>query len=860
MIIRYINFIIPLIILFTACESIYKYDIVIRNGTIIDGTGNPRFHGDIAINGKYITAVGVIDGVGRKEIDATGKIVSPGFIDTHSHHDWGIFKKPDVLAAVSQGITTIFIGQDGFSNHPLSDFTKKLKRRPVAVNIASYSGHNSMREIVMGKDFKRIATESEIEKMSEMLNTDLEAGAWGLSSGLEYDPGIYSNTEEVVALAKIAAKKGGRYISHIRSEDRYFWEAIDEIIEIGKTTGIPVQISHIKLALRSLLGKTDELKAKLDIARSAGVEISADIYPYTYWQSTMQVLFPERNFADKEEADFALTEITTPDEVIVTQFEPNPKYVGKTLTEIAESRKEDPSTTLMALIVETKYNEEAESIIAKSMREKDIIDLMNWEFTNICSDGGSYGGHPRGYGTYPKVLGRYVRENGWFDLEKAVYKMTGLPAKNIGLKNRGHLLIGNFADVVIFNPNTIIDKATTINSIAISEGIESVFVNGQLVYINGKTTRYRSGEFLQGPAYKINEMNVELTNYLKSETGENEPGIALLVRKDGNVLYEKGFGLVNLETKDEITAHSSFRMASVSKQFFAAAILICQENGLVNVKDDITKYISNNHLEGITVENLIQHTSGISDYYNQAFEEWDDSRNHTNTDMIKFFEQSYPEPYFQPGEKWEYCNPGYELIVTIIEKVSGQNIYNFMDEQIFHPLGMNESQIFEGIIDFHCPQRVKGYTKNAGEFVEDDYTFLNGIIGAGGIYTSLNDYSKWLNSLDNQTLLSAKSMEMMYEPARLNDGSIANVDDMTLKDFIFPDKSKYRSYGYGWVVTKGDESIIAHSGSWVGFRNYVFRNVDSGVDIIMFSNRGSASEDYWFRNVMKKIDKTILSQ
>ncbi len=253
MIIRYINCIIPLFILFTACENIYKYDIVIRNGAIIDGTGNPRFHGDIGINGNYITAVGVIDGVGRKEIDASGKIVSPGFIDTHSHHDWGIFKKPDVLAAVSQGITTIFIGQDGFSNHPLSDFTKKLKRRPVAVNIASYSGHNSMREIVMGKDFKRIATESEIEKMSEMLNADLEAGAWGLSSGLEYDPGIYSNTEEVVALAKIVAKKDGHYISHIRSEDRYFWEAVDEIIEIGKTTGIPVQISHIKLALRSLL-------------------------------------------------------------------------------------------------------------------------------------------------------------------------------------------------------------------------------------------------------------------------------------------------------------------------------------------------------------------------------------------------------------------------------------------------------------------------------------------------------------------------------------------------------------------------------------------------------------------------------
>jgi CubicO group peptidase (beta-lactamase class C family) len=180
-----------------------------------------------------------------------------------------------------------------------------------------------------------------------------------------------------------------------------------------------------------------------------------------------------------------------------------------------------------------------------------------------------------------------------------------------------------------------------------------------------------------------------------------------------------------------------------------------------------------------------------------------------------------------------------------------------MDENVFHPLGMAETQVFEGIIDFHCSQRVMGYTEKKDKFVEDDYTFLNGIIGAGGLYTSLNDYSKWLDALDKQTLLSSGGTEMMYRPARLNDGSIASVGKRTLKDFILPDVSKYSSYGYGWVVTKGDPSTVSHSGSWVGFRNNVYRNINTGLDVVIFSNRGATLER-WIRDVLKIIDKTIL--
>ena len=856
---KYLNLLILLFVFFTACDPGYEHDIVIRNGTIVDGAGKPRFRGDIAINGNLITNVGTVDGAGRKEIDAQGKIVAPGFIDTHSHHDWEIFEKPDALAAVSQGITTLFIGQDGFSSHPMPAFTSRLKRKPAAVNIASFAGHNTLRELVLGQDFRRTATASEIEKMSAMLAADMEAGAWGLSSGLEYDPGIYSNLEEVIELARIAAAKGGRYISHIRSEDRYFWEAIDEIISVGEIAQIPVQISHLKLALQRLLGRTDELKEKLDKARLKKIAISADVYPYTYWQSTMQVLFPERNFNDRSEAEFVLSHITTPAGITFTQYDPNPDYTGRTLQQISELRNEDPPATLLALLAETLDKEDSESIIAESMREEDIIDLIQWKYTNICTDGGSDGGHPRGYGTYPRVLGKYVRENGWLTLEEAIYKMTGLAAQNMGLKGRGVLKAGNYADMVIFDPETIIDKATYQNSTAVSEGMEAVFVNGRPVFLNNKTTRYRPGKFLYGPGYNVEQCADELTAYFNRQINADDPGVALMVRKDARIIYQRGFGLADLETKENIDSHSSFRMASVSKQFFAAAILICQEKGLLTVKDPVTKYISNQYFTGITIEHLVHHTSGIADYYDEAFKTWKGSRNRNNADMIKYFKESYRLPYFQPGEKYQYCNPGYELIVTIIETVSGQNIYDFMDEHVFSPLGLNETQVFEGIKDFHCPQRVMGYTKKKGKFGEDDYTFLNGIIGAGGLYTSLNDYSKWLDALDNQTLLSAGSMAMMYEPARLNDGSMAAVDDRTLKDFLFPDDSTYSSYGFGWVLTKGKESAVSHSGSWVGFRNYVFRNLDSGVDIIMFSNRGGALEKHWFRSVLQRIDKTIMS-
>ena len=492
------------IILLISCNQKEQYDTIIRNGMIYDGAGGEPFKADIGINADTIAFIGDLSKAAAKnEIDATGKAVAPGFIDTHSHHAGNLFKHRDLVAPVSQGITTIIIGQDGGSNFPLSKFYKELADTPVAVNIASYSGHNTLRDSVLGKDFKRIATQQEVDKMETLLQQDMEAGAFGLSTGLEYDPGIYSGNDEIVQLAKVVAPYGGRYISHIRSEDRYFWKAIDEIITVGKEAKIPVQVSHIKLAMHTIWGKADSLLALLDAARKNGIDITADIYPYAFWNSTIKVLFPGRNFNDEKEAELILKEITLPGDIILGSYEVNPGYAGKTLAEIAKLENKTPARMLIDLIAgidewEKKNGRECqENIMAVSMSEADIKKLMQWPHTNICSDGSSAGTHPRGYGAFTRVLGNYVRKENALSLQQAIYKMTGLSAQQTGILKRGAIKTGYFADLVIFDPETVNDEATIAEPHKLSKGIETVWVNGVILFENNKTTELYPGKIIK---------------------------------------------------------------------------------------------------------------------------------------------------------------------------------------------------------------------------------------------------------------------------------------------------------------------------------------------------------------------------
>jgi N-acyl-D-amino-acid deacylase len=481
-----------------------QYDTIIRNAMIYDGNGGTPYKADIAINANTIAFIGNLKNKSaNNEIDAKGMALAPGFIDTHSHHAGGLFQHRDFLATVSQGVTTIVIGQDGESNFPIAKFFKEVNDTPVAINIGSYSGHNTIRDSVLGKNFKRFATQDEIEKMKSMLAQDMQAGAFGLSTGLEYDPGIYSNADEVLQLAKVVAPYGGRYISHIRSEDRYFWKAIDEIINIGKEAKIPVQISHIKLAMHNLWGKADSLLMILDDARKRNVDITSDIYPYTFWHSTIRVLFPNRNFTDEKEAGTILHEITLPEDIILGSYEIQPEYEGKSLAAIAKLENKTPSRMLVELIARIeKFEKENnrpcdEGILATSMSEDDIKKLMSWPHANICSDGSSLGSHPRGYGAFTKVIGYYVNQEKTLSLKEAIHKMTGLSAEHMGIKKRGLIKQGYFADLVLFDPEKVKDQATVSEPHKISDGIEIVLVNGKKVFQDKKTTGIYPGTIIK---------------------------------------------------------------------------------------------------------------------------------------------------------------------------------------------------------------------------------------------------------------------------------------------------------------------------------------------------------------------------
>ena len=335
-----------------------------------------------------------------------------------------------------------------------------------------------------------------------MLASELENGALGLASGLEYEPGIHSDTSEVLALAQVAADAGTRYISHIRSEDRWFEDAIDEIILIGRETGMPVQVSHLKLAMKRLWGGAGDVIAKMNAARAEGINITADIYPYEYWQSTIMVLLPDRDPTNREAIAEVLDQIAPPDGLWMTRFEPNPEYVGKTLTEIADIREVDVITAfseiaLEALAWQEEHGERAESIIGTSMRKSDIDELLVWPYANICTDGGIVSLHPRSAGSFPRVLGRYVRQQGLLPLEEAVRKMTSLAADNMGITDRGLIKTGMVADLVLFDPDSVIDHATPLEPTLISNGITSVWVAGEVVYVDGAATDARPGRVIR---------------------------------------------------------------------------------------------------------------------------------------------------------------------------------------------------------------------------------------------------------------------------------------------------------------------------------------------------------------------------
>jgi N-acyl-D-amino-acid deacylase len=488
-------------------------NLVVTNARLADGTGGAIVPGRAVVVARD-TIVAIEDAArytppaGARVIDAKGLVLAPGFIDMHSHADSGLLQHADAASQIRQGITTALGGQDGGCPCPLGEYFAKIERQGVAMNIAATVGFGWLREQAMGADNRRPARPDEIEKMKALFETELRAGAFGLGSGLEYEPDSFSTTDEVVEVAKVAKRYAGFYISHVRDEGARVIESYRELVEIARRAGIPGQLGHMKLGSVSSWGRMPEYQALMkQVDAAGGPRITGDCYPYNFWQSTLRVLVLSRRYDDPAEVKRGVDDNGGPENILLARYAPNPSYEGKSLAQIAKQQGKDPYVLYMEMIRETdpknrkpEWGEDVEGILGISMREEDIRDFYRDARVMVSSDGAIDGEHPRGAGAFPRFLGRYVREARVVPLEEAVRKMTSLPASVLGLRDRGRIAPGMKADLVVFDPDTVIDRSTVKDPTAAPDGIPYVVVNGELVVDDGRVTAARPGRVLRATA------------------------------------------------------------------------------------------------------------------------------------------------------------------------------------------------------------------------------------------------------------------------------------------------------------------------------------------------------------------------
>jgi N-acyl-D-amino-acid deacylase len=507
-------------------QSQSQYDVLILNGKIIDGTGNSWFYGDVAVKDGKIVYVGKTNNVtATKVINAKGLTVAPGFIDVHGHIENGVFENPAAGNYIYDGVTTVITGNCGGSADDLNRFFWRLDSMKTSINVASLIGHNTVRRLVMGLN-NRLATADEQMKMEELVAQAMKDGAVGLSTGLIYLPGMYSNTEEVIGLAKSAATYHGVYASHIRNEENGVRDAINEAINIGRNANIPVQISHFKVSGPANWGRSKETLPLIEAARKEGYDVTIDQYPYSASSTNLGIRLPDWVQAGGSDSlKKRINDPITHKQIIKEMLEMQHKYKYKNYS-YAYVAYHNADTTLNGKNISevnklkgrrSKMKYEAETIldmmmaggaqmVYHSMNEDDVRYFIKYPFNMIGADGGVvvFGRgmpHPRAYGTNARVLAKYVRDEKLVSLEEMIRRMTSLAAQKFQLKDRGLIKEGMAADIVIFDLNEVTDKATFEQPHQFSAGFHYVLVNGRLAIEEGKHTGIKSGATLKGPGF-----------------------------------------------------------------------------------------------------------------------------------------------------------------------------------------------------------------------------------------------------------------------------------------------------------------------------------------------------------------------
>jgi N-acyl-D-aspartate/D-glutamate deacylase len=523
-------------------------DLLLANAFIVDGMGTPGVFGSVAVQGDRIELIvppGQPEPAAGRRIDVSGRVIAPGFVDVHNHSDVTPFVEPGMHSMLRQGVTTVVVGNCGGSAYPLAGaeemaiiagahaedlrlswdtygrYLERVQERRPALNLAGLIGHGTLRLAVMGGT-RRGPARDEMRAMQRLLEGAVDAGAVGLSTGLIYAPGLHASTGEIVELASVMRGSGAVYASHIRGEGERVSGAVAECIEIGRRAGVPSHVSHLKLETSMAWGRSDELLAQIDTARDGGADVSADQYPYTAWESELASCLPP--WASASELPDLLADRTTRerlrrsveegetgwqssvkgvgwDRIVVVAHAGARGHTGTSIAAIASERGIDPVQTAFDLLIADPHT----SVIGHAMIESDVRSILARDDVMVASDGlavspdgplGRFNVHPRYYGTFPRVLGPYVRDEALLTLETAVRKMTSLPASRFGLVDRGRIAGGAFADLVVFDPERIADRATFSAPHSFAEGIDLVVVNGRIAW-DGTRTHERSGRALR---------------------------------------------------------------------------------------------------------------------------------------------------------------------------------------------------------------------------------------------------------------------------------------------------------------------------------------------------------------------------
>ena len=706
--------VLALMVLAFSLRAAPVYDVLITGGTVIDGTGAPGFKADIALKGQRIVGISrapLPRASAREVISAKGLIITPGFIDMHAHID-PITKLPEARSMVSQGVTTAIGGPDGSAPWPLAPYLKLLEKQGVGLNVCLLVGHNSVRRAVMALD-NRAPTQKELVRMRAMVGQAMDEGAWGISTGLKYLPGSFSKTDEVIALSREAAARGGYYTSHLREEGLGLIDSVKEAIEIGRQAKLPIVLTHHKVIGQPMWGKSRMTLAMVDAARKEGIDVMMDQYPYTATYTGITVLVPAwaraggtaaflRRLKDpgmrtkiKKEIVFNIVNDRGGGDLRRVQFGSvkwQPELEGQTLHDWALMKNLEPTPENGAELVMEAIQKGGASCIYHVLDEKDVERIMRHPFTMTGSDGrlskpGSGHPHPRWYGAFPRVLGYYVREKKVMKLEEAVRKMTSLPASRVGLRQRGRIAEGFYADLVIFDADRIIDKATFKKPHQYPVGIHYVFVNGNAAVAGEKFTGLRKGQVLRRSSFAESRVfpgtewekwkrpeeagwSAEKLKAARKFTGTLKSAAVMIVHK-GKVVDEWG------ETKRPFKCHSmrkSILSALYGPHEFSGTIDTSQTLGQLGIDDKEPSLTDTEH--NATIADLLKARSGI---YHPALYE-------TATMAAKRPRRGS----HAPGTFWYYNNWDFNALCTIFENLTGRGIFEEFEDRLARPLGMQD--------------------------------------------------------------------------------------------------------------------------------------------------------------------------